>query len=221
MADPKKKLSEETRCLGIDFNITVAEDALDHTVFSAIVGSEFDLKQTAMAGPLKLGGRGKDDFRITGTIEFHPTESNPHFHLTVRANALEHPISAKPDWPTVRQFFGMLGAGLREPEDLSGRITGQHVYPRDWWGGMELPQPLPFGTQANRSDAELTGLEVSYGGETGPERVLLSLAAGDRFMVVTHFPMSGPVRDDFFHQAVRRSAGIGERLFNQVAQRKE
>jgi hypothetical protein len=216
---PAKNVSKETSCLGVDLAITIPEDDFDPTVFSDMLGGrEFDFVHNAVSGPVRLGGRGKDDFRITAVIERHPTTEDSHYYIVIHATQAQRPVAAKSDWPTTAEFFRTVARGIREPSEVTTRVIGQHAYPRDWWRGMELPQPLPFGTQSNRSDAELTGLEVAYKSDDGPETVLLT-ARTEVFVVVTQFTLSGPVREDWFYTAVRRSASIGERLFQQVAQK--
>lgn len=216
-----KRLSAEANCLSLDVNITIPKEAFDPAVLVKIVGAEdFDLSTNALTGPLRLGGvRGKEDFSIRGTVELHETKPYPHYHISVQA-ANTDPMPVKASWPTAAEFFRTIAEGLSDPNAPRIRILGQHSYPREWWGGMELPQPLPFGTAENRSDADLTGLEVSYRGENGIERVLLS-ALEERFLVITFFTPATLVSEGFLVDTIKQSASIGERLFNQVAQKRE
>lgn len=203
----------------IELTATVPEDAFDASVLSRLFPAEIegDFSQGA-TGPLRIGGRGKDDFRITASIDLHKTPE-PHYHVWVHGVASKAGVDAKTEWPTVATFFETVAAGLKNPEGVELNVLVEHRYPRGWWrGGMSLPVPLPGIQGETHAGAELTGLEVSYSNEDGTERVLIT-SRNETFRVFISF-LSG-VQRDLFTIALRRSAMIGERLFNQGTRQTE
>lgn len=215
---PKKWSAAALRCHTIALDISEYGDDFDAGPLLRVINTdeELDLSKGGVRGPLRLSGRGKDDFRIEAVVDLHESPRS-HLHISVRGVALKRGIVAKKEWPTLEMFFDAVAAGFNNPDEASVRVLTQHVYPQDWWRGeMKLPVPLPPVSGTTGPDAELTGLEVSYKSESGTERVLLTTAR-DVFQVLINFYITGPIRADLFHQALQRSAKIGERLFHPSA----
>jgi hypothetical protein len=199
-------------------SIVIAEDALDLSELGGLIPpiGEGDFKAGPGAtGPLRLGGRGRDDFRITATVQFHKTEDFPHYHVALWATAEEGGFTPKGDLLTISAFFSAIASGLSESARIGIHVEGEHSYPHAWWkGAMELPVPLPAVPGESNPDAELTGIEVSYTGEIGTERVSVSMQE-ESFTVSTEFFLREPIGPDLFAVALRRSGAIGGRLFDQ------
>lgn len=214
---PKKWQAAAARCETIQLDTLVPQDEFDTSVLSRliVIEGERDFSE-GVSGPLRLGGRGGDDFRITASVHLHKSKV-PHYHITVRGSVPRSKKGVTPErqWPTLETFFETIADGLEDPDEVDTYILTQHRYPRGWWkGAMELPVPLPSRPGEKQADAELTGLEVSYRGESGTERVLLTTSNED-FRVIISFVHSGSMRGDLFSKTLRRATVIGGRLFDQ------
>jgi hypothetical protein len=197
-------------------SVTIAEDGLDISELGRLVPTigAVDFAESAGAsGPLRLGGRGKDDFRLTATVQLHRIEQYPHWHLSIRATASKDGVVVPREVPTLSEFFGAVVTGLSQPDSVAIFIDGDHIYPRAWWKRGTIELPVPYSREG-QPEAELTGVEVSYKAEIEPERVSVSVR-GDTFVVLTSFLLPEPIGPDLFAVAVRRSAAIAGRLFDQ------
>lgn len=215
---PAKWLAETLHCRSLRLSIVIAEDAFDLSELGRLIppiGEEDFKVGPGATGPLRLGGRGRDDFRITATVQFHNTEEFPHYHVAILATVEEGRVIPKADLLTIPAFFGAIVTGVKDTTQVGIHVEGEHSYPRTWWkGAMDLPVPLPSVPGESHPDAELTGIQVSYTGEIGTERVSVGLE-DEVFTVSTEFFLREPLGPDLFAAALRRSAAIAGRLFGQ------
>ena len=203
--------------------MVITEGEFDASVLSRLMPwldeEETDFTKGAR-GPLRLGGSGKDDFRLRGAIELHEG-NNPHYHIWAQGWVVDEGVTPKTEWPTLKKFFVTVCAGLKQPDIVATRVLAEYRYPRDWWRfPMKLPIPLPSAPGETPPDAEITGLELTYVSDDGTERVLVS-TEGDGFQVFVSFVTTGTVASDMFTAVLQRSAAIGGRLFNQGTRQAE
>lgn len=210
---PKKWLAEVTRCQSIELDFLVPKAEFDPSVLaSSMPGLEDKDLTSGAVGPVRLGGLGRDDFRIQASIHLY-SAPKPHYHVTVQGRASRTGFTPKKHWPTLAIFFETVSRGMQDPSDVDTFVVAQHRYPREWWkGAMELPVPLPPVPGEKPSAAELTGVEVSYKRDGGTDRVLLT-SRGDDFRVINTFQLIGPVRPDLFTVALLYSSDLGKHLF--------
>lgn len=205
-------ISEPSLCRTISLDVAVDHAEFDPAALAKLIpnpGTEWDLEAHSLTGPLRLGGRGNDAYRLTGSTAVHGTGSGKHYHIRVTGSLEPKPFRAASRLPTVAEFFTAVMKGVRSKGAASVSVMGQHFYPREWWTGDALPVPLP--SRGHDYGAQLTGLEVTYAAESEPERVILS-AVDDSFVVLTLFEFDS-VASDAFNDSLRRSAEIGARLF--------
>jgi hypothetical protein len=158
-----------------------------------------------------LGGRGNDDFLVSGYLAHHSEAESGHYHITVSAVRVPKAVRRDKNLASVEHFFAAVARGTTG-DGTSIRVLAQHRFPRALWKGMKLPVPLPPPISRDDAPAELTGIEVSYKRPEREERILVS-GSGDDFRVVTVFRYTERVTADLFFKAVQLSVEIAGRLF--------
>ena len=212
---PGGRLREATRCGSIEIDVIVPEDSFDPTHLAKVLSdTELGVPKQVVRGPLRLGSRGNEDFRIAGRYIVHSSgdDEAPHHHITVTAVSTGA-FKAKKEWPTVSEFFGAIGKGVSDPNPEI-RVFGIHTYPRELWKGMKLPVSLGPNADGEQVEAELTGVEVSFKTDNGTETVLVS-GKRDEFIVATIFFLSSNVGPDLFELALNHSSELATKLFRQ------
>jgi hypothetical protein len=209
-----KRTWPTTRCVSIEIDITIPKDAFDPSALARVIPHDdsLDFTTQSLSGPLRLGGRGHDDYRIVGRSAFHDTDEDKHYHFSVAGYLATKPFAADTDNPTVSEFFGAIVKGISRPA-ASILVVGRHAYPRTWWrgtGGLDLPVPLsgPTPSAEESTPAQLTGVEVTY---DNSDRVLISAVGDADFATLTYFVLPD-VASDLFRIAVERSAQLGARF---------
>lgn len=213
----RKKLIDETRCLGIRIDITVPIDAFDTEPLARLISLEdsVDPAESSLTGPLRTGGRGKDEFLIVGHTALHKTKQHPHYHIWITASASTEGIRRDASIPKVTDFLRAIAKGDFN-QSAEVYVSGSHRYPRESWkrnDNLNLPVPLSAPGAGDGVVANLTGLVISY--QTGDLTETVSIvSAGGDFTISTDFRLNR-VTPELFQEAVEHSAGLGYRLFHQ------
>ncbi|HEX8319175.1 hypothetical protein [Longimicrobium sp.] len=209
-----KQLARATRCSLIRVDLVVPNDVFDIGPLARAIPTEgdWDVSTEALSGPLRMGGRGHDEFRISGTSALHGEGGEPHYHFSVYGSLAKKPFKAAKSIPTVRAFFGAIAEGIHGDSKPLVTVVGQHRYPREWWTGDTLPVPLPARDGKKDYGAQLSGVEITYEGDAGTERLMVSALSDDMFGVATVFQYTR-VDADLFGSAIQRSADLATRMF--------
>jgi hypothetical protein len=210
---PIKGLVEASRFRTINIDLVIDRDEFDVSALEEVIPipEGYELATQTLTGPLRIGARGNDEFRLIGTSSFHDTRK-PHYHITVNGTAIRKPTTPKKSAPRVADFFRAIANGIKPTATPSVVVLTQHRFPHDWWRGTALPVPLP-PVGGEDHGAQLSGVEITFGSDTGTERLLVS-AFGEQFSVVTMFRYKN-VSANLFSDAVHRSAELTARMFQE------
>jgi hypothetical protein len=213
-ATPKTKRRKVSLCHAISVDVTIDRDDFDPSDLARVIPKNegtWDLTRETVTGPLRLGGRGNDEYKVVGRSSLHDTKlSPPHYHISVHGTLAPKPIAAQRGLPSVKEFFAAVRKGIASADSLTVTVIGEQTYPRDWWTGQTLPVPLP-PKAAQDEVAQLTGIEISYASDGGTDRIMVT-SHPERFSVVTIFSYDGVV-PDLFNEAVQRALDLGARWF--------
>lgn len=180
-------------------------------------GNPADLSRETLSGPLRMGGRGKEQYRIVGRSALHNLEGNRHYHFSVTATRASKPFAAPEKSPTLADFYGAIAEGVSSGAKVDVVVAGNHLYPPEWWrrtGGLYLPVPVVPSSEGRVQDeptAQLTGFEVTY---SDGESVLIT-RGDEHFFATTMFEPAHPVTADLFNVAVEHSGQIAGRWFGE------
>lgn len=204
-----KRRVEQGRCSSIRIEVVVSRERFDISHLAKVIPIEkSELESRTFSGPLRLGGRGHEAFRLSGTTAFYQSPQ-PHYHFIVTGTAIP---KRAPDRsaPSVLDFFAAIAKGIKAGPSTLVSIVGHHVYPPDWWLGEPLPVPLP-PRDGQETGATLSGIEVSYENDPIPNR--LSVSAGDDAFYVVTIVYLDNVSRELFQTAVERAEALAARMF--------